>query len=181
MKYFPLALACTLAGTLTLSACGGSDNSPALAAAVPPPGGMDGTWHASTISDGNGNTVNLPTGDFYLVLSNSNENPMRSTMYMMSDTQNCLDKITSNMTHIGNDRYRDEAGDVGRIAVSNNTLAMSFTEDGLTLTINMSIDTTIVEADLPVCGVQNDDGGLLQNDQPEVRPMQSMFDFANGQ
>ena len=168
MKYLSLAIACGL----MLSACGGTDDTP-----VPPPAGLEGLWHGTSVDNVNDAAPAIPvsSGEMYIALDNTADNPIDATFYTKSDSLNCLEQSTDSITHIGSNRYKDSWGAIATLSASGNNLAMTISSDGLTQRMNMQKSTAVSKADLQICGVQNDPGSLILNDQETNGFLQNIF------
>lgn len=159
MKYLTLALACSF----VLAACGGSDDTP-----VTPPAGLEGLWQANSVylvSD-RSSALPLPSGEMYMNLENASENPIDTNLYTLSETANCLDLTSDQITHVGNNRYLDGFGEIATITVNGSSLSLHLSADNQTMGIDFQKNTAMAKADLPVCSLQNDATSNVEDAAP---------------
>jgi|GEM_PF-6571421 len=162
MKYFAPAILCTA----LLSACGGEEPSIAEAKAVPPSPAVAGLWVSFEAYDSRhpSDRYRIPSDELlYFNFTGVDENPVVLEAYSHSYTDNCFDYVSSNITYVGNNRYRNEANEATKFGITDGQLVWKTEYDGTTVAANFNKVTGLTTQDIPLC----DTNSSIQNDDTE--------------
>jgi len=162
-------LAPAIIAVAVLSACGGNEPSTAEAKPVSPNPAMEGLWVSVEIYDTNNTAArySIPSDELlYFNFSGANDNPVKAEAYARSETENCYHYDSDSLTHIGNNLYRDQSNEAGKITTNNQNLVIHIEVDGLNMAVVFNKAAGLSQLDIPIC-----ESNLLQNDDP----MDSIF------